>query len=61
MFKFALKSKIVIIVVTVFLTGCSESADHLNDESDNSKIVIQNDADIVESHQDELEKSENQR
>ena len=55
------KMTIMFAIVTVFLTGCSESANHLDNESDHSETVLQDDADIVESHQDELEKSQNQR
>ena len=52
------KMTIMFAIVTVFLTGCSESANHLDNESDHSETVLQDDADIVESHEVELQQDD---
>ena len=58
MLKFMSKMTIMFAIVTVFLTGCSESANHLDNESDHSETVLQDDADIVESHEVELQQDD---
>ena len=58
MLKFMSKMTMVFAIVTVFLTGCSESANNLEDGSDYSETVIQHDTDIGESHEVELEQDD---
>ena len=52
------KMTIMFAIVTVFLTGCSESANHLDNESDHSETVLQDDADIIESNEVELQQDD---
>ena len=58
MLKFMSKMTIMFAIVTVFLTGCSESANHLDNESDHSETVLQDDADIIESNEVELQQDD---
>ena len=58
MLKFMSKMAIMFAIVTVFLTGCSESANHLDNESDHSETVLQDDADIIESNEVELQQDD---
>lgn len=56
MFELMSKMTVVLAIVTVFLTGCSESANHLENGSNHSEIVLQEDTEIIEY--DELEQDD---